>query len=287
MKYLDNKHALMRREFLMGMLGTVFLQGCNNESRDFSETQLISTDNVGIQLYTVRDRMAVDFRKTLHQIAEIGYKEVEFAGYFENSPKEVYGILSEEGLLSPSTHIPVEFIENAPSKVIDTALTIGHEYIVMAWIEPQNRTLEKYKEYIELFNLFGDQCKKAGIKFAYHNHDFEFEIIDGVRPMDLLLDTTDKDLVSFELDLYWITKGGGDPIEYIKKYPKRFPLWHIKDMASDTSMTDVGEGIINFEQIFEYKDLSGLEHYFIERDDPSDSLVTAKKSFDAIIKLDI
>ena len=157
----------------------------------------------------------------------------------------------------------------------------------MVFCNPKFKLYFCLKPNFRIFNIFGDQCKKAGIKFAYHNHDFEFEVINGVRPMDLLLDTTDKDLVSFELDLYWITKGGGDPIEYIKKYPKRFPMWHIKDMASDASMTDVGEGIINFEQIFKYKDLSGLEHYFIERDDPSDSLVTAKKSFDAIIKLDI
>jgi sugar phosphate isomerase/epimerase len=157
----------------------------------------------------------------------------------------------------------------------------------MPWIMPHQRSLNKYKEYIELFNKFGEQCQGAGLKFAYHNHDFEFEVIDGIRPMDLLLEETDKNLVSFELDLYWIIKAGEDPLGYIKKYPNRFPLWHIKDMASDGSMRDVGEGIIDFEEIFKLRKLSGLEHYYVEHDNPPDSLMTASRSFDALLKLNI
>ena len=278
---------ILRRDFLFAVAGTVLLYGCNKANGNISSSRSISKDRIGIQLYTVRDHMAVDLNNTLQGIAAIGYQEVEFAGYFDHSPEEIRTILSGEGLASPSTHIPLKFIQNSPNQIIDTALTIGHEYIVMPWIMPHQRSLYKYKEYIELFNKFGEQCQRVGLKFAYHNHDFEFEVIEGIRPMDLLLEGTDTNLVSFELDLYWIIKAGADPLEYIKKYPNRFPLWHIKDMGNDGSMRDVGEGIIDFEEIFKLKELSGLKHYYVEHDNPPDSLMTAANSFDALLKLNI
>jgi sugar phosphate isomerase/epimerase len=278
---------ILRRDFLFAVAGTVLLFGCNKANGNISSSRSISKDRIGIQLYTVRDHMAVDLNNTLQGIAAIGYQEVEFAGYFDHSPEEIRTILSGEGLASPSTHIPLKFIQNSPNQIIDTALTIGHEYIVMPWIMPHQRSLYKYKEYIELFNKFGEQCQRVGLKFAYHNHDFEFEVIEGIRPIDLLIEETDNNLVSFELDLYWIIKAGEDPLRYIKKYPNRFPLWHIKDMANDGSMRDVGEGIIDFEEIFKLKSLSGLEHYYVEHDNPPDSLMTASKSFNALLKLNI
>ena len=278
---------ILRRDFLFAVAGTVLLFGCNKANGNISSSRSISKDRIGIQLYTVRDHMAVDLNNTLQGIAAIGYQEVEFAGYFDHSPEEIRTILSGEGLASPSTHIPLKFIQNSPNQLIDAALTIGHEYIVMPWIMPHQRSLYKYKEYIELFNKFGEQCQRVGLKFAYHNHDFEFEVIEGIRPIDLLIEETDNNLVSFELDLYWIIKAGEDPLRYIKKYPNRFPLWHIKDMANDGSMRDVGEGIIDFEEIFKLKSLSGLEHYYVEHDNPPDSLMTASKSFNALLKLNI
>ena len=278
---------ILRRDFLFAVAGTVLLFGCNKANGNISSSRSISKDRIGIQLYTVRDHMAVDLNNTLQGIAAIGYQEVEFAGYFDHSPEEIRTILSGEGLASPSTHIPLKFIQNSPNQIIDTALTIGHEYIVIPWIMPHQRSLYKYKEYIELFNTFGEQCQRAGLKFAYHNHDFEFEVIEGIRPMDLLIEETDNNLVSFELDLYWIIKAGEDPLRYIKKYPNRFPLWHIKDMDNDGSMRDVGEGIIDFEEIFKLKKLSGLEHYYVEHDNTPNSLMTASKSFDALLKLNI
>ena len=278
---------ILRRDFLFAVAGTVLLYGCNKANGNISSSRSISKDRIGIQLYTVRDHMAVDLNNTLQGIAAIGYQEVEFAGYFDHSPEEIRTILSGEGLASPSTHIPLKFIQNSPNQIIDTALTIGHEYIVMPWIMPHQRSLYKYKEYIELFNKFGEQCQRVGLKFAYHNHDFEFEVIEGIRPIDLLIEETDNNLVSFELDLYWIIKAGEDPLRYIQKYPHRFPLWHIKDMANDGSMRDVGEGIIDFEEIFKLKKLSGLEHYYVEHDNTPNSLMTASKSFDALLKLNI
>ena len=243
--------------------------------------------NIGIQLYTVRDLMKKNVPLTLQRIAEIGYKEVEFAGYFGKTTKEIKAILSNNGLKSPSTHIEMDAIYNNPNKAIDTALEVGHEHIVMAWLaESERQNIDQYREYVDLYNSFGEKCNQNGLKFAYHNHDFEFKVLDGEVPMDLLLNKTDPNNVSFELDMYWVHKANKDPKSYINKYPGRFPLWHIKDMASNTMMADVGDGIIDFSEIFGLNKISGLKHYFVERDDPSDSMLSAERSFKAMLKLD-
>ena len=243
--------------------------------------------NIGIQLYTVRDLMKKNVSLTLQRIAEIGYKEVEFAGYFGKTTKEIKAILSDNGLKSPSTHIEMDAIYNNPNKAIDTALEVGHEHIVMAWLaESERQNIDQYREYVDLYNSFGEKCNQNGLKFAYHNHDFEFKVLDGEVPMDLLLNKTDPNNVSFELDMYWVHKANKDPKSYINKYPGRFPLWHIKDMASNTMMADVGDGIIDFSEIFGLNKISGLKHYFVERDDPSDSMLSAERSFKAMLKLD-
>ena len=243
--------------------------------------------NIGIQLYTVRDLMRKNVPLTLQRIADIGYKEVEFAGYFGKTNKEIKTILSDNGLKSPSTHIEMDAIYNNPNEAIDTALEVGHEYIVMAWLaESERQNIDQYREYVDLYNSFGEKCNQNGLKFAYHNHDFEFDILDGEVPMDLLLNKTDPNNVSFELDMYWVHKAKKDPKSYINNYPGRFPLWHIKDMASNTMMADVGDGIIDFSEIFGLYKISGLKHYFVERDDPSDSMLSAERSFKSMLKLD-
>ena len=243
--------------------------------------------NFGIQLYTVRDQMKRDVEGTLRSIAEIGYKEVEFAGYFGSRPKEIKNILSENLLTSPSTHIEIQLIRDYADQVIETALEVGHKYIVMAWLDPSERvSLDQYRAHADLFSVFGEKCKTVGLKFAFHNHDFDFQELEGEIPMDLLLKRTDPDIVAFELDMYWITKAKADPLQYIKNHPGRFPLWHIKDMAPSTKMADVGAGIIDFSAIFALNKMAGLEHFFAERDDPPDSLVTASNCFNAMLKLE-
>jgi sugar phosphate isomerase/epimerase len=244
-------------------------------------------DKVGIQLYTVRDRMAVDLPGTLQRLAEIGYREVEFAGYFDHSPAEIHTLLDDLGLTSPSAHTLLQPMRDTPAELIETALAIGHEYIVLGWLQPEERTsLDDYRRHAELINGFGEQCLGAGLKFAYHNHDFEFEALDGMRPMDLLLAETDPQLMQVELDLYWINKAGADAFAYFEKHPGRFPLCHVKDMAEDGSMADVGSGGINFAALFAASDLAGFRHYYVERDDAADTLASAANSFSAVSRLE-
>ena len=277
-----------RRKFLQNSLlcGTFSLFN-SNSSLNAASLMDNNLPNIGIQLYTVRDLMAENLPLTIQRIADIGYKEVEFAGYFGKTAKEIKTILSDNGLKSPSTHIEMDAIYNNPNKAIETALEVGHEYIVMAWLsESERQNIDQYREYVDIYNLFGEKCNQNGLKFAYHNHDFEFNILDGEVPMDLLLDKTEPSNVLFELDMYWVNKAKKDPKFYINRYPGRFPLWHIKDMASNTMMADVGDGVINFSEIFSLSNISGLKHYFVERDDPSDSILSAERSYNAMLKLD-
>jgi len=231
-----------------------------------------SLQKIGLQLYTIRDLMKKDFAGTLEKVAQAGYQEVEFAGYFDNKPEDVRKLLARLSLKAPSTHVPIEMLREKLDTVIQTAKAVGHQYIVCPWLAPADRTLEKYKAHAALFNKVGEACQKAGIQFAYHNHDFEFETVDGKIPYDVLLAETDPKLVQMELDLFWIKKGGQDTLAYFAKHPGRFPLCHVKDMTDDQKMVDVGQGKIDFAAIFAQAKQAGLKHYFVEHDNPDDPL---------------
>jgi len=231
-----------------------------------------SLAKIGVQLYTVRDLMKNDFTGTLEKVAAIGYKEVEFAGYFDNKPEDVRKLLERLKLQAPSVHVGIDLLRDKLDTVIQTSKAVGHKYIVCPWLAPADRTLEKYKSHAALFNKVGAACLKAGIQFGYHNHDFEFEMTDGKIPFDVLLAATDPKLVQIELDLFWIRKGGQDTLAYFAKYPGRFALCHVKDMTADQKMVDVGKGQIDFAKIFAQAKQAGLKHYFVEHDQPENPL---------------
>ena len=240
-------------------------------------------EQIGIQLYTVRDLMARDSAGTLEALAAIGYDEVEFAGFHGHSPADVRAMLDNTGLAAPSGHVLVESILSSSVQLIEAAQVVGLKYLVLGWLAPEERkSLDDYRRLAELCNRFGEQCRMAGIRFAYHNHEFEFERLEDQRPMDLLLAKTDDSLMKVELDFYWIAFAGADPFEYFVKHPGRFPLCHIKDMAIDRKMVDVGAGTIDFSSLISAGKQAGLEHYFVERDDSPDPMATAAASYDAV-----
>lgn len=227
-------------------------------------------DKVGLQLYTVRDQMKADFEGTLARVAQIGFKEVEFAGYFDRSPADVRAVLDRNGLSAPATHIMFMDVDSW-KKSLDTAKAVGHQYIVVPWImEDKRKTLDDWKKVAAAFNQAAQLAKDAGLQFAYHNHDFEFQKVENQIPFDTLLQTTDPKLVQLEIDLYWITKGGQDPLSYFSRWPGRVPLVHVKDSAGapDHKMTDVGQGKIDWKRIFAKKDQAGIKHFFVEHDQP-------------------
>lgn len=255
---------------------------------------------VGLQLYTLREEMPKDFEGTIAKVAATGYKEVEFAGYFNHSPQDVRAIVDKNGLKAPSTHIPYDIVESKWSETLEVAHTIGHEYIVCPWMDEKQRTAEGWKRAAELFNKAGEASQKAGIQFCYHNHSFEFAPVDGLGgklAYDYLLDTTDPKFVKMEMDLCWISVAGKDPDSYFEKYPGRFPLVHVKDYVNDPTATssyagatgsvqfkgrlaDVGKGAINFKRIFAQADKGGIKHYFVENDDAKKPFEDIKISYD-------
>ncbi len=232
---------------------------------------------IGVQLYTVRSEMKQDFEGTLKKIAALGYDELEFAGLFDRDPREVRRLVENLGMKIVSSHIDSERLKNDPAGAIKETKTLGAKYMVLAWFPPeQRRTLQDWKNWVTLMNRVGAMAQRETIQFLYHNHDFEFQAVEGVVPFDLLLDTVDRRYVAFELDLYWLKLAGREPEPLFAKYPKGFPLSHIKDMSkTDQAMTDVGDGRINFADVFKRSKVSGMRHHFVEHD-------AAKKSFETL-----
>ncbi len=246
--------------------------------------------SIGLQLYTVRKEINEDLTGTLKKVAEIGYKTVELAGYRNG---KVYGLIPSEfikmtddlGFKIISTHNGLT-PENVDQSIEDCA-SLGVEYIVLPNLgNNQRQTIDDYKKLCEQFNAYGELCSKAGLMFAYHNHAFEFETIDSQIPYDVLLQGTDANLVSFELDIYWIKKAGFEPVEYFDKYPGRFTLWHVKDMdPASGRYTEVGSGNIDFEEIFGNSPKAGMQYYFVELDNSQlPALESIKISFDYLNK---
>jgi sugar phosphate isomerase/epimerase len=256
---------------------------------------------IGLQLYTVRDAMAKDPLGTLAKVAQIGYNSIENATY--TGSEKFYGmdaltykkVLAENGLVANSGHYRLgeEMEKGAPvqgtilhdwQKAVDDASLVGLKYMICAYLsEPERGDLDHYKKLADIFNSAAETCKKSGIQFCYHNHDFEFKNQNGVFPYDILMDKTDKDLVKMEVDLYWIKKAGQDPLALFQKHPGRFPLWHVKDMSkeADQSFAEVGSGIIDFKTIFQHKDQAGMRFFFVEQDkcpgSPFDSITHSYK----------
>jgi sugar phosphate isomerase/epimerase len=243
---------------------------------------------VGLQLYTVREAMARDFSATLQHVAEIGYEEVEFAGYFDRTPAQVRGELSRLGLRAPSTHFPFESLGGDWERALENAREIGHSFVVVPWIPVEaRRTLDGWKRIAEQFNRVGAAARSAGLRFAYHNHDFEFARLEGQIPFDLLIAETDPALVSFQLDLYWITRGSFDPLAYFERHPGRFPMVHVKDSAGppDHRMVDVGQGSIEFPVVLARAAHSGTQHFFVEHDQPADPFSSIRTSYEYLASL--
>jgi sugar phosphate isomerase/epimerase len=238
--------------------------------------------------------MKMDVAGTLARVAEVGYKEVEFAGYFDKSAAEIRDLLARNGLTSPSAHIGLDQMRKDWRRALDDARSIGHRWVIIAWLpEQERRTVDDWKRLIAEFNDAARTARDAGLRFAYHNHDYELTPIPAAGaggptiPLDLLFAETDPTLVEFQLDLYWVVKGGGDPSSYFARFGKRIPLVHVKDSAGPPAhiITDVGSGTIDFPRIF--ADAGGsIKHFYAERDDPTDALASIRSSFEYLKALE-
>jgi len=285
-----------RRTFIGGSIGTAI--AASGSSSDAQALRRI--DRIGLQLYTVRGTMKTDLEGTIAKVAATGYKEVEFAGYFDHSPKDIRAVIEKNGLSAPSCHVGYDVVETKWAETLDAAHTIGHRYLICAWIDEKQRArADGWKRAADIFNRAGEASRKAGIQFGYHNHAFEFvpaNSLGGRLPYDFMLGETDRELVVMELDLCWITTAGKDPVAYFDKYPGRFPLVHVKDWIDDGTVSsgydgalgpvratghlaDVGAGSIDWRRIFSNSAKAGIRHYFVEHDEPRSPFESIKVSY--------
>jgi sugar phosphate isomerase/epimerase len=260
-------------------------------------------DNLGLQLYTVRDDMTLNPVVTLQKIGAIGYKHVESAGYlngkFYGLARQAYqSLLNDVGLKQHSGHCSIGYgdpsanntMTNNWEAVCDDAAFMGQKYIVLGWIHADYRkTIDEYKKMAELFNKCGEVAKKYDLQFCFHNHDFEFVKINGQLPYDVLLNETDKNNVKFELDHYWTKFANVDSIKLMKANPGRFPLFHIKDMDKARKFAEAGSGSINFKKIFKSSKTAGMDLYFVEQDSnyAKSAMESIQQSYSYLSKLKV
>ena len=233
----------------------------------------------GLALYTVREDMSKDPSATLKAVADAGYAYVEAAGYSEGkfygmSPEDFGKLLKEVGLKPVSTHQGGMTMENVDQMIADVKKA-GFKYFVIPVppmghfkVEEGKMGMSEGLEFLtEVLNSVGKKCKQAGLELLYHNHDFEFVKNEaGIVPIEYFLEHTDADTVNFEMDLYWVTRAGADPLAYFEKYPGRFKMWHVKDMDDEGKFAPVGTGKIDFGRILAKKEQSGMKYYYVEQD---------------------
>jgi sugar phosphate isomerase/epimerase len=228
-------------------------------------------DAIGLQLYTLRHIFAPDPMGTLERVAGIGYGEVEFGGggYEAMDHSALRKQIDRLGLQAPSLHVPYEFLLGRMDTVLGAADTLGARVLVVPWIDPKLRGADAWPGVIADLNRFAERIGKAGLKLAYHNHDFEFtQKIGGRSLFDMLVQGTDPALLFLELDLFWTATAGLDPAALVRTLPGRIIAYHVKDRARDGSIVGVGAGTIDFAAVFGLNSISGARHFFVEHDFP-------------------
>lgn len=236
--------------------------------------------NYGVQLYTFRNELEKDALGTMQQIASLGIKEIETARskkghYYGFKPEEMKKVCEDLGMNLKSGHV---HLDDQWEKTMDEASASGQEYLICSSMPTEGQTIDNYKKVADSFNKAGEDCKKRGIKFGYHNHDYEFAAVEGTVLYDVLLDNTEADLVHMELDLGWVVVTGNDPFDYFKRYKGRFPLWHLKDMdLAKKESTEFGKGGLDIVGLIANQEVSGVRHIFIEQEEYASSPLESMK----------
>jgi sugar phosphate isomerase/epimerase len=263
----------------------------------FAGAKTLST--VGVQLYTVRTVLPQKAAETLRAIEAIGYREVEAT---QASLDQIWPALQATKLKPVSVHVDSKVVTQGPeenlTRAIDDFKKRGFSYVVFPYLpQPERGGLDVIKKLADTLNRAAAKCRAAGMKFAYHNHAFEFEPMGGSTPFQTLLDNTDPKLVGLEMDVFWVSVGGHDPVEMLGKLKGRVPLMHLKDKASGTAnqyneavartaFKEVGSGTLDWAKILKAADSAGVEHYCVEQDQtPGDPVESLRQSYAYISKL--
>lgn len=272
-----------RRTFLAGtsLAAIGLLSGCALAQEETSEMKPIPsyTSMLGLQLYTVRNLFEENPRKTLEALAGIGIKDCETAGLFEHSAADIRAMMDDLGLVSRSAHVRLPWLQEDFGATLEDAATLGQDRLYLGWIPEEERTPDRYRALADLLNQRGEEARAAGMMIGYHNHEFEFVEQDGTTGYDILLDRTDPELVTMELDFFWAVDAGQDPVELFNKGPGRFSSCHIKDRTQSGEMVAVGDGVIDFKTLLPLAAKAGVERFYIEHDNPGDPLDVVSNGF--------
>lgn len=282
-----------RRKFLksssyLAAGGILLPLGCTNKQPETAQTiteevveSMPKDKTMGVQVYSVRDALKEDFAGSMKKLADIGYQYIEAYGLDVDgqilgmAPEEYSRIVADTGMKIVSTH-GAYFQAGEGERLRDAALTAGIPHVVIPSLSAEDR--KDYYKVAENLNKLGEIFNDSGLLLGYHNHDAEFKKQGDEVALEILLKETQPDLVSFQLDLYWVVKGGADPVALVEKYPGRFCSFHVKDAAEDLEQTTVGTGIVDFESVFNIKGKAGITYYFVEderTDDPFGNLEAA------------
>lgn len=298
------KSKQSRREFLRvsatGALGAIIISKSGWKTSGETSSHLTVTDprsfGIGLQLYTIRDAMKNDVPGSLKKVSDIGYKYLELASYSNRKfygylPGEFKKIVSDLGMEIISSHAGVnpKGITTDEARIIaEDHAKVGAIYCMQPFVADEDRkSVAGYKKMVAEWNKVGKIMKESGVQFGYHNHNFEFDTVEGKIPyFDIFLAEMDKDLITMEIDLFWTIKAGQNPVKLFRKYPGRFQLFHMKDMytreapffkTESKDFAPVGEGVINFKRILAAKKKAGMKYMIVEQDSTKDG-----KPFEAI-----
>lgn len=237
---------------------------------------------VAVQLYTLRDACEKGFDAVFERVARIGFRAVEFGGFYSESPPDLRKMLDRRALSAVSAHIGLDRLRDDIEGVVADARVLGLRYVVCPWLnEDQRRSAADYRETARILQKAGERVRRDHFQLCYHHHAFEFEVFDGKTGLQWLRDETDNEMVKFQIDTYWVNAGGGDPAALIRDLDGRCAMIHLKDRARDGGFSEVGSGTLDFATVFEAAKSAGVGVYVVEQDtcsrDPFDCIETSLK----------
>lgn len=265
---------------VLGRDGDLVLPMACSEPGGADRANSLDRDAWGVQLYTLREALADDLDGTLAAVAEIGYREVELFQLHGLSPGELRARLDAVGLRAASSHYGIGALRDDLERTVDGALELGQSLMVVPSIPAGERSAEGLARVADDLSRVGERARDAGLRVGYHNHDWELTPLPGgTRPIDLLLDRTDPDLVDWQMDIFWTVHGGGDPSAMLARRTGRVTSVHVKDRTANGRMVDVGAGVIDFATILAEAEAQGLMHAFVEHDRPGDAVESVRRSY--------